>query len=237
MARRKYRRRRRRRTYRKKRSARSILARAPLFGKSKMVKLRFCQAGQLSPGTSGGFTRWLVTSFNANAAGQSSVADPSLQPAGWNLIAPLFQTATTYGCKMSVTWLPSNSTSQHSMIPYIDKSTENIGGTLSPDLQQILNNKFVTYGLYANGPGNSSVIKRQMKFSTKSWFNLSDVKDVDEIAQPLPSTGGVVPLPTRRAFLNVGCSTTHPISTGLSQIDVVFVIDYLVLFTEPRNVS
>jgi len=234
---RKYRKRRRRRNYRRKRSGRSILARAPLFGKSKMVKLCFCQAGQLIPGSDGTNNRWLVSSYHANAAGQPSTSDPSLRPAGWDLIAPLFQVATTFGSKISVTWLPSSSPNQHSMIPYIDKSTADIGGTLSPDLQQILNNKFVTYGLYANGPGNSSVIKRNMKFSTKKWFNLADVKDVDEIAQPLPPSGGIVILPQRKAFLNVGCSTTHTISTALSRVDFVVVIDYLVLFSSPRNVS
>lgn len=231
---RRYRKRRRRRSSRRRRR---FAAKPILFGKHKCVKLRTCVAGALgvSSQTVGG-TRFVCISFSANAGGTPFPLSPALRPAGFDLLQPMFANAFTLGSKISVTWLPNTST--HSIIPWIETSTANLVGLRSPDLEQVLNNKFISYGMYATGAGNSSLIKRTRRFSTKKWFSVADVKDNEDLSQILSSTGAPPTLPVRNAYYNVGASMTHNMTdTTMGQLDYVVQIEYVVLFTEPRNVA
>ena len=177
MARRRMHRRRRRRRRRRFMKRRPVISRGPLFGKYKVAKLRFCQAGQLLVTDSGPGVgdQWVVRSFIANGAGTPSLANPGAQPEGFGLLAPLFQRVYTLGSRITYTVLPPDPA--HSGICYLEKSTQNLDGTLSPELSQVLANKYVRYGYYGNGPGNSSKIQKTYTFSTKRWFNCKDVKD------------------------------------------------------------
>jgi len=235
-----HRRNRRRRRGRRRRRfmrRRPVISRGPLFGKYKVVKLRFSQAGQLlatNTGPSDG-DKWIVRSFMANGAGTPSLSNPGAQPEGFGLLAPLFQRVYTLGSKITFTVLPPDPA--HSGICYLEKSTQNLDGTLSPDIQEVLANKYCRYGFYGNGPGNSSKIQKSYSFSTKRWFNVKDVKDNDDLGQDINISGTPLAPPERTAYFNCGWANTHPTSAQTGSRDYVVVVDFICLFVGPRNVA
>lgn len=228
---------RRRRRYRRRNfnKARYVIARAPLFGKRKLVKMRFSESGQLPVEVGAGpppQDKWRCVSYGANAAGKPSVVSEA-KPEGWGLIAPLFQRAYTLSSRIIVTWLPS--TGAHSAVPWVEKSTTSLATLLSPDLNQVLANKFVNYGISTNSPSGNSKIQKKLGFSTKKWFSVKDVMDAEEFSQDT-STSPTLP-PNRPAYYNIGWTTTHPTQQGTANIDYVVTIDYLVMFVGPNNVA
>jgi len=237
MARRRMPRRRRRRRRRRMMRRRPVISRGPLFGKYKVAKLRFSQAGQLLSTDTGppDFDKWIVRSFIANGAGTPSLSNPGAQPEGFGLLAPLFQRVYTLGSRITYTVLPPQTA--HSGICWLEKSTQNLDGTLNPELSEILANKYVRYGYYGQGPGNSSKIQKSYTFSTKKWFNCKDVKDNTDLGQDINISGTPLAPPERAAYFNVGWSNTHPSQQGTSNRDFVVVIDFICLFVGPRNVA
>lgn len=214
---------------------RPVIARAPLFGKYKVAKLRFCQSGLLNVTDTGGFDQWVVRSFRANSAGNPSISDPGILPEGWGLLAPLFQNAYTLGSKITVQWLPNTVSSAG--VPWVEKSTVNLDGQLSPALDEVLANKYVRYGLYGAGDGMSAITKKTYSFSTKRWFNVKDVKDNEDLSQVIVPDQ-ILPIPAEReAFWNVGWASTFPTTAGTNPMPYFVIIDYIVLFCGPRNVS
>lgn len=227
---------RRRRRYRRRRynPRNRVLAKAPLFGKMKLVKLRFSESGQLPVEVAGTppADKWRCVSYGANAAGKPSVVSEA-KPEGWGLISPLFQRAYTLSSRIIVTWLPS--AGAHSAVPWVEKSTTSLATLLSPDLNQVLANKFVNYGISTNNPSGNSKIQKKMGFSTKKWFSCKDVLDAEEFSQDT-STIPTLP-PNRPAYYNIGWTTTHPTQQGTQNIDFVVTIDYLVAFVGANNVA
>jgi len=227
MPRRRFRRRRRRRRRRFKRAP--IIARAPLFGKFKVVKLRYCTSGQLTPDPSGTFM--VAHSVRPNSAASPNPLANSDTPQGWNLLAPLYEHHFTLGSKTTITFLPNGNT--HSGIAFAEKSNISLNNLPSPTLHDLLSNRYVRYRMYGSGPGNAGVTKITYPFSTKKWFNVADVKDVVTL-RAINSPGSA---PVDEAYMNFGYQFTHP-RTGLNAtdfIDYCVVMDFIVLFTEPQN--
>lgn len=208
----------------------SVISRAPLFGKYKIVKVRYCTSGQISPDPSGVF--YVAQTLRANAPASPNPIAPSDVPEGWNLISPLYNKAVCLGSKLNLTFLPGNPI--HSGVMYVEKSNEALNLLPSPNLNQLLANRYIRYKYYGSGRGNSSHLRITYPFSTKSWFSVKDVRDDPSLASfTAPAT-----LPLHRAYWNFGYQHTHSI-TGLGvadRIDFVAVVDYIVLFKEPVNV-
>lgn len=224
-------RRRRRRKGRRTKSAMTI-ARGPLMGKRKLVKLRYAYSSQLFVTASPSGDKWTCITFSANGAGKPDVTNNSL-PAGWLNVAPLFKECYTLSSKITVNFLPSQTA--HSAIPWVEKSTVPLAGLLSPDAQDVVNNRYVNWGLSPQNPGGSQKLQRSMTFSTKKWFSVSDVTDDDDFGQN--TQGTPVPAPNREAYYNVGWCTTHPSTSGSQSIDIFCVVDFLCLLVQPVNVS
>jgi len=216
------RRRRRRRNY----PRRSVVARGPLFGKYQAVKMRYVDSGQIL--THPVEERFIVNSLRANAAGFPNPGSPGALPEGWLRIAPLFKSCLVLGSKVNISFMPS--TSQHSLVCFIDKSNVNLHGFETPSLTTLLANRYCRYRYYGQGPGNSSHLKLNYTFSTKKWFTVTDVKDDPDLAERPPA----VNLPEKRAYFNFGCQTTHAQDVNFA-VDYVAVVDYICLFTDPVN--
>ena len=229
--RRRFRRRRRRRRGRRSKSAMTI-AKGPLFGKRKLVKFRYAHSGQLIVQTTPTGDKWGCETFGANAAGKPNVVNNEL-PAGWQNVAPLFKLCYTLSSKITVNFLPSQTA--HSAIPWVEKSTVPLVGSLSPDANQVVNNRYVNWGLSPQNPGGSQKLQRSMTFSTKKWFSVNDVTDDDDLSQNTQSL--TVPSPAREAFFNIGWVTTHPATSGTQNIDFFLVQEFLCVLVEPVNVS
>ncbi len=224
MARRKYRRRRRRRMMNPRRS---VISRAPLFGKYKAVKLRYCASGQLSPDSSGFLP--IVQSYRANMAATPDPQIPGAVPEGWSTISRLYARCYTLGSKITVTFLPNNA--QHSSVFFVAKSNVNLTTQVAPNLSTLLADRYIRYRYYGSGRGNAARTAITYPFSSKKWFTVSNVKDNIALSQHT----GTLTLAQRAAYFNVGFQLTHNPGTTLTDVDYVIVIDYLCLFTEPIN--
>ena len=208
------------------------IAKGPLFSKRKLVKFRYAHSGQIIVEATPTGDKWGCETFGANSAGKPNVVNNEL-PAGWQNVAPLFKNCYTLSSKITVNFLPSQTA--HSAIPWVEKSTVPLVGTLSPDAQQVVNNRYINWGLSPQNAGGSQKLQRSMKFSTKKWFSVSDVTDDDDFAQNTQSL--TVPAPNREAYYNLSWTTTHPATSGTQNIDYFVVIDYLCILVEPVNVS
>lgn len=231
-----YRRRRRRRSSRYGQR----VPRAPLFGKRRIVKMRYAASGQFNLVGGGGPDEWICRSYRANSAGCPEVIPGGALgpvPEGWNLIAPLFRRAFTLSCKINVVYLPNDRL--HSAIPWIEKSQLSLDGLPSPSLEQVLDGKFCTYGYYASGNAGVGKISKKMTCYTKSWFSVKDVLDDTSLSQEIPPNPALTPPPERVVFYNTGWANTHNVDPVIDQrpVDFVAVLDYVVMFTEPRDVT
>jgi len=196
--------------------------------------MRYSESGQFI--TDGGaIDRWFCRSYRANAAGRPGVSPTSVGlPHGWGLISPLFARAFTLSSKITLVCVPGE---VHSAVPWIEKSTVALAGAASPNLESILANKFVSWGFYSSGAAGTGNVKRRMSCSTKKWFAVKDVTDDAGLAQDIPLTGTVPDPPEREVFYNTGWTTTHDTVIQTGNIDFFVIIDYVVLFCEPRNTA
>ncbi len=224
------RKRRPRRKRRRMRRRRFRISNAPLFGKSKRVKFRYCESGQLVPSASDPL-KYAVNTWRMNAVNDPSVQQPGAQPEGFSLLRELFHKSFVLGSKITINFLPGNAT--HSVILYAEKSSTNLATLPSPNLSQILDNRYVNWTMYGSGRGNASRPIVRLKYGTKSWFNVKDVTDNDDLS----SRNNSISPPFRSAFYNVSAAPTHAITGPLSPIDYVVVIDFIVQMNEPVNVN
>lgn len=222
---------RRKRPYRRrKRKRRYRISNAPLFGKSKRVKFRFCESGQLIPSAVDN-TRYAVQTWRMNAVNDPSLQNPGAQPEGFALLRGLFHKSFVIGSKLTVNFLPGQPT--HSVILYAEKSSTSLSTLPSPNLNQLLDNRYVNWTMYGSGRGNASRPIVRCKFSTKKWFNVKDVTDNDDLS----SRNNSISPPFRLGYFNVGASPTHTIAGPVSPIDFVIVLDFVVQMNEPVNVT
>ncbi len=228
-----YKRKRRPRRRRVKRRRRFRISRAPLFGKTKRVRLRFAESGQFVPDPLNP-NSYLVKTYYMNGVNSPSLNVIGSTPEGWANISPLFKKVYVLGSKLTANFLPANNA--HSCIFYCDKSTVSLNGLLSPPLSQVLDNRYVSWNLYGSGRGNASKAIVRMKNSTKSWFTVKDVLDDDNLSSDT-QISGPPSIPERTAYYNVGIAPTHGGSITLPPIDYLVVIDYICQFVEPVNIN
>lgn len=221
---------RRRRRRRRRYARRPMISRAPLFGKFKAVKLRYCTAGRLVPDGTG--TLFPCAAIRANAPGAPNPDNNSVTSKGWTNVAPLYEKCYCLGSKISVSFMPG--AASHSAIFFVQKSNESLASLPAPPLEQILSTRYVRSKLYGSGRGSASHLKITYPFSAKKWFSVKDVKDNIQLSSP-PFPGSTDNRPDRIAYFNFGYNVTHATSAG--GIDYVAVIDYLCLFTEPVDVT
>ncbi len=226
-------RRRRRRSRRRVSRRRFRISRAPLFGKTKRVRLRYAESGQFLPDPATTNT-YLVKSFYMNGVNSPSLNMIGATPEGWANISPLFKKVYVLGSKITANFLPANNA--HSSVFYCDKSTVSLNNLSSPPLPQILDNRYVSWNLYGSGRGNASKAIVSMKNSTKSWFTVSDVLDDDNLASDTQTTGPPS-IPERVGYYNLGIAPTHGGTITLPPIDYLVVIDYICQFVEPVNIN
>lgn len=239
---RRYRRRRTRRRSRRRGPPRygQRVPRAPLFGRRRVIKLRYANSGQFNLAAPGPPDEWLCRSYRANSAGCPEVLPGGTLgpvPAGWNLIAPLFSKCFTLSSKISLVFLPNDRL--HSAIPWVEKSQLSLDGLPSPALAQVLDGKFIRYGFYSSGNAGTGKITKSMRSYTKSWFSVKDVLDDQTLAQDIPVNPALTPPPEREVFYNAGWCNTHltPAVTNQTPVDFCVTIDFLCVFTEPRDVT
>ena len=226
MARRKYRS--RRRTRRRRRKMRIPKT---LFGDSKVVKHRYCIAGQQQVGA-GPAPFAIIQSFRLLSPGDPNVSTLAIaRPLGFDQMNTLFSNVQVLGAKTRLTYLPSSG--HHQMVYWCAIEDDTRLGDPSGNLDDILNRRNTTYKYSMQNPGSTPGTTLTRKHSPKKFNNFQDYKDADDYSCT-PATQ--VLSPTFDNFLNFGFSTTH-VGTGTpaAEVDFALIITYICRWYGPTN--
>lgn len=201
-----------------------------LFGDSKAVVLKYCDAGQFTQNAGPGAVNWTVKSYSCINSKFPDFGNNTLHPAGWAQMRPLYERALVIGSKCTLTTLAGTNT--HPSIQYIDKQIDNFDGNNSQLVRRVLNNRNVRYAWTCQARGGQSRARVSMTFSPKKFFHVKDVRDNEQLSC---NTSAAQPGPEQEAWYNVGMSTTHITAAALNPVDYVVELSYYVLFTNPIN--
>jgi len=222
MARRKYRRKRRSRRMRKRRTR----IQKTLLGDSRVVKHRYCFAGQVSVGAG---TVALAESFNLLSPTNPNNATLSTgQPLGFDQMNLMFANAQVLGAKVRLTFLPAAGAHQQVYWCAIEKQSRL--GQVSGGLQDILSRRNTTYKYSMNNPGSTPGTTLVRKHSPKNFNGFNDYKDAEEY-QCIPATIQVGA--GHENYFNFAYSSTHSILGAVSTCDYAIVIDYIIRWFGP----
>lgn len=187
-------------------------------------KLRYCEYFQLNTGL--GTTNNYV--FRANGCHDPNYSGVGHQPMKWDQMKLFYNHYVVIGSKITVTHLGGAAATSKGLVAgiYLDDDTTLPGGGSLTTIIEQGRNRFK----HLNAASDVRT-KLSSKFSCKRFFNIKDVKDnVSRVGAPVGQD------PTEQAYFNVWCASEDGATTGL-YADMVAVIDYIVLFSEPSDVA
>lgn len=208
-----------RRTARKKWSPTS--GAVTIFPHSKVAKLRYCTNYTLDS-IYGAISHDYVNVSNPYAPESSG----GHQPLGWDQYASYYNHAIVLGAKVSFKVL-DYTTGQGG--PAVIGSYISDGSTAPfTTYTTFVENRRGPYRILTN---QRNVVSWSTKFSTKRFFNVTDVKD--NFSRLGISTAGTGPTDAAHCFLFYQCLN----STDASSVVIVQItIDYIIAFSEPKDV-
>jgi len=227
MARRRYfRRRRRPRRMRRRRKAR---IHKTLLGDSRVVKHRYCFAGQQPVGEPPGDFA-IVQSFRLLSPTDPAVSGiEAAQPLGFDQMNLLWTNCQVIGAKSHLTFLPSSG--HHQQVYWASVEKQDRQGEASANLDDILNRRNTQYKYSMQNPGSTRGTVLTRRFSPKKFNAFHDYKDASE-HMCFPATQVLNPL--FENYLNFGFSTTHPgTGAGAAACDFILIIDYIIRWFGP----
>jgi len=230
MARRKYRSRRRRRPRRRRRAR----VQKSLFGNSRVVKHKYCYAGQQTVVNPANLAQVETFRLLSPADPDVSEAGTQFKAQGFDEMHTMFQNCQVLGAKARITWLP---TASHGQIYWANISKDNQFGQGSNVLQGILNMRNTVYKYSMLNPGSTMGTTITRRHSPKKFNQFKDYKDATDYqcipATELVASGSLTPFEN---YINFGFSTTHPGFGGLTTTcDFTIVIDYIIRWFGPIN--
>lgn len=209
---------RRRRTYKRK----SVIPRGVSgVPPNCPIRMRYCKEGYL------GSTSGILNSvfFAMNDIWDPEVAAGGHQPMGFDQMAALYNRYLVLGSKITITFY--DNAASHSSPAVVGACMTD--GTVAP---YIVNTSYIEAkrGQWRTITGGARIpIKVTCKYSPKKYWGIKDVKDQHE-----KIGGAVVGSPDSRAYCMVWVQCTDG---GTQTLSATYVIDYLVQFTEPKDIA
>lgn len=214
---------RKRKTYRRKkmRGRRPLTSRYTPSGMpaQRIAKLRYAEQVELTS-TLGGLTEHR---FSCNNAYDPNTTGTGHQPMGYDQWSALFNHYTVLGAKVTINTLQNAGAVNPG---YIGVYTTD--GTSNPYTSA---DEFIEAkrGSFTQLVADQAHVKRLVsKFSTKKFFNVSDVKDNSELKASVTAS------PSEVAFWNIWYHTTDGTTNS---VKIMVVIDFIVSFSEPKDLS
>ncbi len=209
-----------RRTYRKKRNVPRTLG----FPNQKLLKMKYVTNTHLNPG---------LGSISAHVFRANSIFDPDQtgighQPMGHDQIAEFYNHYVVHGAKLTVQF---NSFSNSSLSPPVVGilHTDDTSFTTTDPTVLMEQNKG-QYRLLAH-TYQSRPTTMVSKFSTKKFFNVTDVKDnLDRLGAPIGSN------PTEEAYFVVWCGALDN-TDDITGVNALITLEYIVSFSEPKEIA
>lgn len=188
---------------------------------NRPVRMRYCKEGFLSS-TSGVLNSEV---FAMNDIWDPEVAAGGHQPMGFDQMAALYNRYIVLGAKVRVTFYDNAST--HSVPAVVGACTSD--GTVAPYIESkyFIEAKRGSFRHITGGARRPITVT--CKYSPKRFFGIKDTKDHHSTIGAL-----VTGSPNNRAFCIVWCQATDG---GTQSLSMTVVIDFLVQFTEPKDLD
>lgn len=183
--------------------------------RQRTANLRLCDRFTLNPG---------LATADRVFVGLTNIFDPvggSQKPQGYGAFAALYNHYIVLGAKVSVTF-----TNTDSSTPVVCGLAITDDQTSSTDWRVLTENGRCVWKVLGNNPDKC---KLDINFSTKKFFNLADVKDNKDRLGAVTSQA-----PSDQAYLEIFQEGVDGLTNPAAQYGVV-VIDYLVYFSEPKE--
>ncbi len=194
----------------------------PGFPKSRLVKMRYVEALTLDPAAGGVLAKY---TYSANNIFDPSVTAAGHQPLGHDQWAAFYNDYVVLGSKITVIWSSSTATNATSIPNICGICLDEDNSIAVSSINLIENNARYTVLPMTN---NSRRTTRR-HFSTKKFFNVTNVKD--NVAR---FGAGFGASPTEQAYfiLFVGPVTLSDDTPGVSAL---VTIDYIVALSSPKD--
>lgn len=222
-----YRKRRRKRPYKKKRSfsksnrySLSSVNKTNPFPKRFLTKLRYCTTVDIDPplGSSASHLFRAGSPFDPDFTGVGS------QPRYFDQIMPLYDHFTVIGSKITVKVANPHTT------PYIVGVQLNGNGTAVVKVNDLIEQRNSTYKWIGHAYAKSAINTITKSYSPKKFLGISNPLANDQLR------GSISANPAEDAYFAVTVGSHDPAVNGLA-LPLVIIIDYIVVFTEPRTVA
>lgn len=214
----------RRQYRRKKRFGKSlVLSKAPIPNKFA-AKLRYAQSGAVNPGISGipG-----VQVFNASSCFDPDTTGIGHQPRGFDQWMTMFDHYTVIGSKITVSYSVNGQADDRAIVLGVNLKDD---GTVYTDKNDYMEGRNVSSKLVSGGAtGDARSCTLTKHYSPKKFLG---------ITKPLAGSlirGSATSNPSENAYFHCWAAPTG--TADLDSIAYQVVIDYLVVFTEPKNPS
>lgn len=209
--------------YRKKRSnfhhkRRTVSqVRAPISD-SQVIKMRYCETIEIHPAVDGIIGTHV---FSANNAFDPNVTGTGHQPMGFDQWSVFYDHITVIGSKIRATYIPGSS-------PFIALIHTADNATLSTVPNTVLERTGTQWKWLGNaGAGGNTGNTLKKFFSTKKFFNVTDVKDNAMLK------GSFTTSPAEQAYYHV--SLFQPNAGALGDVAVTIEIEYICQLSERKD--
>lgn len=196
------------------------------FGKSKRVAHRYCELERtLNPGAGGLNTTYV---YSANGLYDPNISGAGHQPLGFDQMASMYDQYTVIGAKIHVVF-QSKDTNNFQVCGI----SVNDDGALNTDLQNLIENGTMKYVMVppkgAGGDGYGRTYSLTYNVNPNKFLGYPKPMSEDGLR------GNNASNPDKGCFFHIHCGSTD--GTDTSGIDFMVVIDYQVVWTEPKDLA
>lgn len=195
------------------------------FPRTTLIKLRYADGFTLNPT----INTLSYYSFRANSCFDPDQTGTGHQPMNFDLWAGLYNHYVVVGSRIKVTYHFPLTAQAGGLLYGVVLADDNISTT---DPITMMEQNLARYKIYDGHlvTGGMPAPSLTCNFSAKKFFNFKDVADNQR------SYGSVVTTnPGELAYFNIFTGPTPASITDIPQIHITVVIDYIVMFSEPKE--
>lgn len=188
---------------------------------SQIVKMKYGTIVTINPGAGVSATHV----FRANDAFDPDRTGVGHQPYGFDQWSNFYDHITVLGSRIKATFMPRGSVATTSTV--LCSITVEDDATVSTSIESLLERTGAAVGYSGLSAGKNALILRK-NFSTKRFFNVSDVRDNDSLK------GTFVTSPADDAYYHINVSSIDG-SSDPDGIAVAVEVEYICMLSERKN--
>lgn len=186
--------------------------------------MRYVEAQTLDPGVGS----MAVLNYSANDAQDPYQGVGGHQPLGWDQWSAFYNHYVVVGARIKVQFSNESWSTGNSQVMCGINLSDDL--TISSSPTALAEQNLTKYKLLRVGSNQNQVVAYK-NYSARKFFNITDIKDNFDRLGALVSTG-----PTEKAYFNVFAGSIIG-SDDAPQINILVTIDYIVDFSEPKEVT